>query len=158
MRACVAAVDQASMAAPRPGHRLSARPRAWLALWVTALLVTHASWWARVDRARLGTSALAALSWLSRRAKRPWGHRLVASGQGIRASSGITGGSRGSDDPETHRSKTASPRAPLDRLRDPGRGGDSWGQRPVVLLLVTPLLTLPRGLACDQPAPELRAW
>jgi hypothetical protein len=40
--------------APRPRHGMSARPRAWLACGVTAVLGTHAIGWARVERASLG--------------------------------------------------------------------------------------------------------
>jgi hypothetical protein len=51
--AFVDAVDRASRE-QSPHHGMSAMPRAGLACWVTAVLVTHSRGWARVARASLG--------------------------------------------------------------------------------------------------------
>jgi hypothetical protein len=51
--------------------------RAWLAFCVTAVLGTNAVCWARFERARLGMSSLAALSWMFRHSKMPWDPLLV---------------------------------------------------------------------------------
>ena len=52
--------------AHHPSHAISATQRAWLAFCVTAVLVTNSICGARFERARLGTYALAALSWMFR--------------------------------------------------------------------------------------------
>jgi hypothetical protein len=44
----------------RLGHGLSRRQRGGLACCLTGILVTHAVCWAKCERARLGTSSLAA--------------------------------------------------------------------------------------------------
>jgi hypothetical protein len=52
--AFVEAVD-AVIRAHQPHHALSVTPRTWLALCLTAVLVTNSMCWARFDRASLGT-------------------------------------------------------------------------------------------------------
>jgi hypothetical protein len=121
-------------------------------------LVTNSICWARFERASLGTYSLAALSWMFRHAKIPWEHLLVASVRVMLASYGITGGSLVIDDTDKQRSKTATTLAHLDKLRDQESGGYIWGQSLVLLLVVTPTITIPMGVAFYQPAPELSAW
>lgn len=157
VRTFVEAVDQA-IATPCPGQRLSTLQRAWRALCVTAILVPNSLCWARFARASLGPYALAALAWLFRHAKIPWEHLLVASVRVILDSYGITGGSLVIDETDKGRSTTATTLAPLDKRRAKEMGGYLWGQSLVFLLLVTPTMTIPMGVAFDQPAPELRAW
>src|SRR5262249_13812802 len=48
--------------------------------------------------------------------------------------------------------------ASLYKLRDKARGGYLWGQSLVLLVLVTPKISLPVGVVFSQPAPERRAW
>jgi hypothetical protein len=155
--ACVAAVDEA-MRAPQPSGGRSAMPRTWLAFGVTAVLVTNAMGWARVARASLGTYALAALSWRFRHRKLPWDQRLVASVRVMRRHHGLTSGRLGIDDTDNPCSTSATTLAPLSQLRDKERGGYLWGQRLVLLGLVTPKISIPVGVVFYQPAPELRAW
>ena len=52
--AFVAAVDDA-IREYHPSHTRSATPRAWLAFWVTAVLVTNSMCWAHFERASRGT-------------------------------------------------------------------------------------------------------
>jgi hypothetical protein len=155
--AFIDAVDQA-IRAQSPHHGMSAMPRAWLACCVTAELVTHSMCWARFARASLGTYALAALSWMFRHRKMPWDALLVASVRVIRRHDGLTCGSLVLDDRDHKRSKSAHTLASLYTLRDNESGGSVWGQRLVVLLVVTPDLPLPVGFAFYPPAAELRAW
>ena len=70
VRAFVDAVDEA-IRAQSPSHGLSTMQRTWLALCVTAVLVTHSICWARFERASLGLSSLAALSWMFRHRRCP---------------------------------------------------------------------------------------
>jgi hypothetical protein len=142
----------------QPPHTRSATPRAWLACCVTAALVTNAICWARFERASLGTYALAALSWRFRHRTMPWEHLLVASVRVILRHHGITSGSLVVDDTDNQRSTSAKALAHLYKRRDQHRGGSLWGQSLVLLVVVTSRITLPVGVVCSQPAPELSAW
>ena len=157
VRAFVDAVDDA-MRAQHPRHAMSATQRAWLAFCVTAVLVTNSICWARFERASLGTSTLAALSWMFRHSKMPWDHLLVASVRVILRHHGITAGTLVIDDTDNPRSKSAKALAYLYKLRDKESGGSRWGQSLVFLFLVTPKISIPVGFVFYQPAPELRAW
>jgi hypothetical protein len=155
--ACVEAGDQA-IREQRSPHGMSALPRAWLACCVTAVLVSNSLGWARLARASLGTSALAAVSWRCRHRQMPWDALVGARGRVILRHEGLTCGRLVIDESDHQRSKYATPLAHLDTRRDQARGGDVWGQRLVCLLVVTPDLTRPVGFSCDPPAPELSAW
>ena len=156
VNAFIAAVDEA-IRAQSPHHGLSATQRTWLAYCVTAVLVTNAICWARFERAGLGTHALAALSWMFRHSKMPWDALLAASVRVMLRYYGITSGSLVIDDTDHQRSKAAKTLAPLYKLRDKDRGGYLWGQSLVLLVLVTPKISIPVGFAFYQPAPELSA-
>jgi hypothetical protein len=106
VRAFVDAID-AAMRTPQPQHAMSVTPRTWLAFCITAVLVTHSICWARFERARLGTSALAALSWMFRHSKMPWKYLLVARGRLILRHHGLTSGSLVVDDTDHPRSQSA---------------------------------------------------
>jgi hypothetical protein len=155
--AFVAAVDEAIRVHP-PSRGMSAMPRTWLAFCVTAVWVTHSRGWARFARARLGTYALAALSWMFRHSKLPWAQLLVASVRVILRYHGIPAGSRVIDDTDKPRSKSAKALAHLDKLRDKESGGYMWGQSLIFLVLVTPTISIPVGFVFSRPAPELSAW
>jgi hypothetical protein len=120
--ACVDAVDQAIREHhPRPG--MSATPRAWLACWVTAVLGTHAMGWARLHRARLGSSSLAALSWRLRPRKIPWDDRWGARVRVLLRHDGLPCGRLVIDASDHTRSKSAPTLAQLYTLRDQASGG-----------------------------------
>jgi hypothetical protein len=137
VRAFVEAMDDV-MREHHPRHALSATQRAWLVFCVTAVLVTNSICWARFERASLGTYALAALSWMLRHSKMPWDQLLVASVRVILRHHGITSGPLVIDDTDNPRSKSAKALAHLYKGRDKASGGYLWGQRLVLLLLVTP--------------------
>jgi hypothetical protein len=155
--AFIDAVDEA-IRQDHPNHSMSAIQRAWRAFCVTATLVTHSICWARFERASLGTYSMAALSWMFRHSKIPWDHLLVASVRVILRHHGITSGSLVIDDTDNPRSKAAKKLAYLYKLRDKESGGYIWGQSLVVLLLVTPKISIPMGFVFYQPDPELSAW
>jgi DDE superfamily endonuclease len=155
--AFVAAVDEA-IREHSPSQGLSALQRAWLAFCLTAILVTNSICWARFERASLATYSLAALSWMFRHAKIPWEQLLVASVRMILGHYGITSGSLVIDDTDKQRSKSAKAIAHVYKLRDKESGGYIWGQSLVLLLLVTPSISIPVGFAFYKPAPELSAW
>ena len=155
--ALVDAVDEA-IRAQSPSHSMSAMQRAWRAFCVTAVLVTNAICWARFARASLGSSALAALSWMVRHSKMPWDALLVARVRVILRHYGLHAGSLVMDDTDNQRSKSAQTRAHRYKRRDKESGGSVWGQRLVFLVLVTPTISLPVGVVFSPPAPELSAW
>src|SRR6476469_4115282 len=155
--AFVDAVDEA-IRAQSPSHGMSAIQRTWLAFCVTAVLVTNSICWARCERASLGTYSLAALTWMFRHSKIPWDQLLVASVRVILRYHGLTSGSLVIDDTDNPRSKSAKALAHLYKLRDKESGGYVWGQSLVLLVLVTPKISIPVGLAFYRPAPELSAW
>ena len=155
--AFIEAVDTA-IRAHQPHHAMSATQRAWLAFCLTAVLVTNSICWARFERASLGTYSLAALSWMFRHSKIPWDQLLVASVRIILRHHGITSGSLVIDDTDNQRSQSAKALAHLYKLRDKERGGSMWGQRLVLLFLVTAKISMPVGVVFSQPAPELSAW
>jgi hypothetical protein len=146
------------MRAQSPSHGMSAMQRTGLAFGVTAVLVTHAMCWARFARASRGTYALAAWSWRLRPSKMPGDELLVARVRVIRRHSGIISGSLVMADTANKRAQAAQALAHLDQRRDKERGGSLWGQSLVFLVLVTPTISLPMGLAFSQPAPECSAW
>jgi hypothetical protein len=155
--AFVNAIDQA-IREHHPSQGLSAMQRTWLAFCVTAVLVTNSICWARFERVSLGTYSLAALSWMFRHSKILWGHLLVASVRVILRHHGITSGSLVVDDTDNQRAKSAKALAYLYKLRDKHSGGSIWGQSLVLLVLVTPTITIPVGFVFSQPAPKLSAW
>jgi hypothetical protein len=157
VRAFIEAVDTA-MRAYQPHHAMSATQRAWLAFCVTAVLVTNAIGWARFERASLGTSSRAALSWMFRHSKIPWDHLLMARVRVILRPHGITSGRLVIDDTDNQRSQAAKALAHLDKRRDKESGGYIWGQSLVFLFLVPPKISIPVGFVVSQPAPELSAW
>ena len=156
-RACVEAVDDA-MRARHPSHAMSATQRAWLAFGVTAVLITTAMCWARLERASLGTDSLAAWSGMFRHRQMPWDTRLVARVRVIWRPHDLTSGHLVIDDPDNPRSQSAQALAPRSKRRDQESGGDLWGQSLVLLVWVTPQISLPVGVVFSQPAPALRAW
>src|SRR5438309_2710151 len=141
-----------------PSHGRSAMQRTWLAFCITAVLVTNSICWARFERASLGTYSLAALSWMFRHSKLPWDALLVASVRVILQYHGITSGHLMIDDTDNARSKAAKALAHLYKLRDKESGGYVWGQSLVLLVLVTPKISLLVGFVFYQPAPALSAW
>src|SRR5918992_824118 len=134
------------------------QPAPFVRTFVAAVLVTNSICWARFERASLGTYSLAALSWMFRHSKMPWDKLLVASVRVILRHHGITSGSLVIDDTDNARSKAAKKLAYLYKLRDKASGGYLWGQSLVVLLLVTPKISIPVGFVFYQPDPELSAW
>ncbi len=100
------AVDDA-IRQDHPHHGMAAIQRAWLAFCLTAILVTHSICWARFERASLGTSSMAALSWMFRHSTMPWDQLLVASVRVILRHHGLTSGSLVIDDTDNPRAKAA---------------------------------------------------
>ncbi len=71
---------------------------------------------------------------------------------------GITHGSVAVDDSDKKRGKVTTRIFNAHKLKEKTSGGYINGQSIVLLLLVTPLVTLPVGFAFDMPDPALTAW
>jgi hypothetical protein len=112
VRTFIDAVDQALRQEP-PDSGLCAMQRSGLAFCVTATLVPPSMCWARLERASLGTYAMAALSWRFRPSKIPWDRLLVASVRVLLRHHGLTSGSLVIDDTDNARSKAAKKLASL---------------------------------------------
>src|SRR6266446_3678750 len=81
------------------------KPAPFVSAFVAA--VDDAMCWARFERASLGPSSLAALSWMLRHSQLPWDTRLVASVLVLLRPHGLTSGTLVIDDTDNPRSKSA---------------------------------------------------
>jgi hypothetical protein len=142
----------------RVGQGLSRRQRGWLAFCLTGILVTNSVCWAKFERASLGTYSLAALSWIFRNAKIPWAYLLQTSVTVVLRHYAITQGSLVVDDSDKKRCKVTKRIFKAHKLKDKTSGGYINGQTLVLLLLVTPKVTMPVGFAFYLPDPTLTAW
>lgn len=143
----------------KPGSPgLSRTQRGWLGMCLMGIMVTNSVCWARFERASLGHYSLAALAWMFRHTKLPWEWLLQVSVQVLLNRYGITAGVLVTDDSDKRRAKVTSALAHIHKLKDKTSGGFVMGQCLVFLLLVTPILTLPVGVAFYCPDPARTAW
>src|SRR6266511_1177983 len=142
----------------QPGRGLSRLQRLWLAFCLTGILVTNSVCWARFERASLGAYSLAALSWIFRNAKIPWESLLQMSVTVILRKYGLTQGALAVDDSDKKRCKVTKRIFKAHTLKDKTSGGYINGQSLVLLLLVTPVVTIPVGFSFYMPDPALTAW
>ena len=142
----------------QPGAGLSRLQRYWLSVGLMGILVSNSVCWARFERASLGHYSLAALSWMFRHSKIPWECRLPMSVTVMLRQYGITHGSVAVDDSDKKRGKVTKRIFKAHQLKEKTSGGSINGQSIVLLLLVTPMVTLPVGFAFDLPDPALTAW
>lgn len=141
-----------------PGSILSSKQRKWLGFCLTGMSVTNSICWAQFERASLGQYAVAALSWMQRHSKIPWPLLWQASIKATVQKYGITEGILVSDDSEKKRAKITKRIFGAHKMKEHKTGGYINGQSFVVLLLVTPVVTIPVGLAFYIPDPALTRW
>jgi hypothetical protein len=137
---------------------LSMLARRWLSFCLMAMMITNSLCWARFERAGLGYYSQAALSWMFRHAKLPWGMLLQMSVWVILRHHDIGSGTLVIDDTDKRRSKLTRRIAGVHKLKDKASGGFHRGQSVVFLLLVSETLTVPVGFAFYEPDPVRRAW
>jgi hypothetical protein len=142
----------------QPQAGLSQRQKSWLRFCLVAIVVTNSVCWKRFDRASLGKRSHAALSWMFRHAKLFWQGVLRASVLVILDTYGVREGVLVVDDSDHKRSKSTKRIYRAHRLKDKSSGGIINGQSLVVLLLVTPIVTIPVGWDFYMPDPVLTAW
>ena len=141
-----------------PKARLSEIQKGWLRFCLLAIVVTNSVCWKRFERASLGRYRHAALSWMFRKSDMGWKWLLRASVQVILGKYGITDGILVLDDSDKRRSKVTRRIYRVHKLKDKGSGGTINGQSLILLLLVTPKVTLPVGFEFYMPDPAVTAW
>ncbi len=153
----VANIDEAvKKIDPKAG--LSNIQKIWLGFCITAIAVTNSICWKRFERASLGYYLHANLSWMFRQAKIFWDILLLASVGVILYKYGIIEGVLVVDDSDKKRAKSTKRIYKAHKIKDKASGGYMNGQSIILLLLVTPIVTVPVGFEFYMPDPELTAW
>ena len=141
-----------------PNKRLTRIQRNWIGFCIMAILLTNTVCWTQFSRAAIGRYSLSALSWMLRKSKIPWDTVLIVSTIVVLRRYHITSGCLGIDDTNKKRSKSTKKIAKVHKIKDKGSGGYIMGQSLVFLVLITPKITIPVGVAFYMPDPELTAW
>ena len=141
-----------------PGKALARTQCYWLSFCITAVILTNSVCWIRFEKISLGRFQSSSLSWMFKRGKICWEHLLVFSVRVLLQKYGIHQGTLVLDDSDRARSKSTTRIAHTHKQKDKKTGGYVMGQNVVLLLLVTPKITLPVGFAFYQPDPEKQAW
>ena len=122
------------------------------------IILTNTVCWASFERVSLGSYKIGANSWMFRKAKFPWEFMLQVAVGLVLKQYGITEGVLVADDSDHKRSKNTKRIFKTHKLKDKSSGGYVNGQTIMLLLLVTPKVTLPVGFEFYQPDPAQKAW
>ena len=141
-----------------PGRKISKTQCYWLALCISAIIITNSVCWARFEKISIGKFKLSSLSWMFRRGKICWEGLLMAGVKVILEKYGITNGVLVLDDSDRPRSKNTRHLAHVHKQKDKKTNGYVMGQNLVFLLFVTPKVTIPVGFAFYHPDPAKKAW
>lgn len=141
-----------------PQADLSKTQKRWLGFCITAIAVTNSICWKRFERVSLGDHLHANLSWMFRHSKIFWHILLRASVKVILSKYGETKGILVIDDSDKKRSKSTKRIYKTHKIKDKTSGGFINGQSIVLLLLVTPTVTIPVSFEFYMPDPEVTAW
>ena len=141
-----------------PGQKLTAIQTHWLSFCLMGIIVTNSVCWAKFERAGLKEYTIAALSWMFRKANIAWELLLIMSVRIIIKKYGITQGGLLVDESDKQRSKTTKRIFKTYKLKDKKSGGYINGQTIIILLLVTPTITIPVGFSFYMPDPALTTW
>ncbi len=142
----------------QPELGLSRIQRGWLGFCLMGIILTNSVCWARFERASLGKYKMGALSWMFRKAKLPWEMMLQVGGEIVLRHHGIREGVLATDDSDHGRSKKTKRIFKAHKIKDKSSGGYINGQTIVLLLLITPKVSLPVGFEFYQADPEQQAW
>jgi hypothetical protein len=153
-------VDELDLAvrAIDPAAGLSRIQKEWLGFCVLAIFVTNSVCWKRFERACLGEHSARSLSWMFCQANRWWAFLFRASIRLILKKYGITEGVIVFDDSEKKRATQTTQIYHAHKMKDKKTGGFINGQQCVLMVLVTPKITLPVGIEFYMPDPALTAW
>ena len=141
-----------------PTAGLSKVQKWWLGFCILSIALSNSVCWKKFERISFGTYTHSALSWMFRNSKIAWIFLLRASVRVILSKYGITEGVLVLDDSDKKRSKSTKKIFKAHKIKDKGSGGYINGQSVVVLVLVSPLVTLPVGFDFYMPDPQLKAW
>ena len=142
----------------QPELGLSRIQRGWLGFCLMAIIMTNSVCWARFERASLGKYKMGALSWMFRKAKLPWSMMLQVGVDIVLRDHGIQEGVLVTDDSDHGRSKKTKRIFKAHKIKDKSSGGYINGQTIVLLMLITPKVSLPVGFEFYQADPEQQAW
>jgi hypothetical protein len=137
---------------------LTMTQKGWIAFCCLGILVTNSVCWARFERCSLCRYTLPALSWMFRRSKIRWELLLHGGVKAVLKKYGIYKGILVVDESDKRRWKRVKHIFRAHKLKDKSSGGYMMGQSIVLLVLVTPLVTIPVGFSFYMPDPALTAW
>jgi hypothetical protein len=157
VRAFVAELEQA-LKRIEPDAGLTRIQKEWIGFCLVAIIVTNSVCWKCFERASLGRRSARSFSWMFRQTNRFWRFLLQASVSVVLAKYGITEGVLVVDDSEKKRAKQTTRIYKAHKVKEKKSGGFIHGQRVVLLLLVTPKVTIPVGVEFYMPDPTLTAW
>ncbi len=141
-----------------PGAALTRSQSFWLGFCLTGIILTNSINWSAFSRISLGRYNTKALSWMFRKSKIAWEHLFHFSLNIIFKIYGITKGVISIDDTDKKRSKCTTKIFGVHKIKDKSTGGFCMGQGIVLLILVTPKITIPVGYAFHIPDPEYSKW
>jgi hypothetical protein len=130
----------------------------WVGFCLLAIIVTNSVCWKRFERASLGRHMAASLSWMFRQTNRFWRVVLQASVRVMLTRYGIRSGVLVVDDSDKPRAKQTRRIYQAHKIKDKKSGGCINGQSVVLVLLVTPRVTIPVGVEFYMPDPALTEW
>ncbi len=141
------------------GHKpLSKIQGGFLCFVLMGMLLTQSLCWARLERASGGRHQDGALSKMFYHGLKCWEHLLTASALIVIRRFKITSGVLVVDDSDRGRSKNTTRIWGTHKAVLKGTGGFHHAQNIVLLVLVTPEITIPVGAQFYRPDPVLREW
>ncbi len=141
-----------------PNASLSMTQKTWIAFCCLGILVTNSVCWARFERCSLGGYGLSAISWMFRRSKIRWDLLLHGGIKVVLQKYNIYSGTLAIDESDKKRSKGVKQIHGAHKLKDKSSGGYLMGQSIVLVVLITPLVTIPVGFTFYIPDPAISAW
>ena len=141
-----------------PHRHLSRTQKRWLKYCLMGILLTNQVCWSKFERAGLGGYPARGLSWMFWWSKIPWEWLLVVSVRLVMIHYGIHSGVLVADDSSRKRAKITRKIFAAHKLYDPKTGGYFNGQKIILLLLVTPIITLPVSFRFYRQDPLYSQW
>lgn len=136
---------------------LTSGRQAWLSFCLMCIIVTESICWRKFVRASLGSYSEALLSWHFRHPM-TWGLLLSVSVNLVLENFGIQEGILLIDDTGKKRSKVTKQIPYVHYFKNKEGTGTIRGQEVVLLVLVTPLVTIPVAFEFYQPDPTYTQW
>ena len=139
-----------------PGYKLTKPQKWWLSFCLMGILMSNRVCWAEFERVGLGGYTQAALSYMFRCSKLLWSLLLHVGIMLILERYGIREGVLVGDDSDRPRAKVTKRIFAVYKVFDKKTGGYFNGQTVILLLLVTPKVSIPVGFRFYQPDPAVR--